>query len=113
MISFGPQEVRQVARQCPALPLGFLVSAAHVAWYGVPSVLQATADLGAGFVAPQHAAVTPALLAAAHDAGLPVSVWTVDDPAAMRALVAAGVDAITSNRPDIALLECRSSATTI
>jgi glycerophosphoryl diester phosphodiesterase len=111
VISFGPEEVRQVAQRRPDLPLGFLVSAAHVARHGVPSLVQATADLGAGFVAPHHGAATPALLEAAHGAGLPVSAWTVDDPATMRALVAAGVDAITSNRPDIALLECRASAT--
>jgi glycerophosphoryl diester phosphodiesterase len=37
---------------------------------------------------------------------MPVSVWTVDDPNEMVALSAAGVDALTSNRPDVALLEC-------
>lgn len=34
-----------------------------------------------------------------HEAGLRLYVWTVDDPAVARALVDAGVDGITTNRP--------------
>jgi glycerophosphoryl diester phosphodiesterase len=34
-----------------------------------------------------------------HDAGLKCQVWTVDDAARARALAAAGVDGITTNRP--------------
>ena len=41
---------------------------------------------------------TPAAIRAIHDAGLFMSVWTVDDAEAARKLIAAGVDAITSNR---------------
>ncbi len=39
-------------------------------------------------------------IAAAHDAGVKVSVWTVDDPAEIRQLAANGVDAIITNEPD-------------
>lgn len=35
-------------------------------------------------------------------AGYQVSVWTVDDPARMRSLVAAGASGIITNRPDLA-----------
>jgi glycerophosphoryl diester phosphodiesterase len=35
---------------------------------------------------------------AAHDAGLELHVWTVDDPAKAEALIAAGVDSVTTNR---------------
>jgi glycerophosphoryl diester phosphodiesterase len=39
-----------------------------------------------------------------HQAGLPVLTWTVDDLPTMRALRRAGVDGITSNRPDLLAL---------
>ncbi|MDR0530483.1 MAG: glycerophosphodiester phosphodiesterase [Oscillospiraceae bacterium] len=41
------------------------------------------------------------LVAAAHKAGLPVSVWTVDKPRAMRRMLALSVDNITTRRPDV------------
>lgn len=52
---------------------------------------------------PHHAGVTPRLVALAHDAGLQVHTWTVDDPDRMRWLVEeCGVDAVITNVPDIA-----------
>jgi glycerophosphoryl diester phosphodiesterase len=39
---------------------------------------------------------------AAHDAGLLVNVWTVDDPGEVVMLAAAGVDGIITNVPDVA-----------
>ena len=38
---------------------------------------------------------------AARTCGLSFGVWTVNDPSAMRALIAAGADAICTDRPDI------------
>jgi glycerophosphoryl diester phosphodiesterase len=38
----------------------------------------------------------------AHRAGLPVKVWTVNDEADMRRLIGWGVDAIITDRPDVA-----------
>jgi glycerophosphoryl diester phosphodiesterase len=107
VITFDPELVRLVAHRRPDLPLGFLLRARDVKRHGTAAALQATTSLGAGFVAPDAGAVTPPFLAEAHAAGVPVSVWTVDDRRAMRALTVAGVDAITTNRPDVALLECR------
>ena len=37
----------------------------------------------------------------AHDRGLAVHFWTVDDPERMRALIAAGADGVMTNRPDV------------
>lgn len=47
--------------------------------------------------------LTPSLLRAAHRHGVEVHVWTVNDEAAMRRLVAAGVDGIVSDRADVAI----------
>ena len=45
--------------------------------------------------------VTPRFLAEARRRNIPVHVWTVDDPEAMRRLLAMGVDAIQTDRPDV------------
>ena len=47
--------------------------------------------------------VSPAFVRHAHEAGLEVQVWTVDDDADMRRLLEWGVDALISNRPDRAV----------
>ena len=41
---------------------------------------------------------------AAHDAGLAVNTWTVDDPDRIRELADLGVDGIVTNVPDVALV---------
>jgi len=51
--------------------------------------------------------LTPERVAAFHAAGKTCAVWTVDDPAAMRRCVECGVDAIISNKPDLALATLR------
>ena len=57
-----------------------------------------------GFQLPEWSgrlhAVTPRLVRAAHAANLPVFVWTVNDPRAMRRLLEWGVDGIMTDRPD-------------
>jgi glycerophosphoryl diester phosphodiesterase len=47
--------------------------------------------------------VSPLFVRHAHNAGLQVKVWTVDDAHDMRRLLSWGVDAIISDRPDVAV----------
>ena len=47
--------------------------------------------------------VSKRFIAHAHRAGLPVRVWTIDDPAEMEQLLGWGADSIISDRPDIAV----------
>jgi len=44
---------------------------------------------------------TPSFLRFVHGRGLPVQVWTINDPAVMRELIDLGVDGITTDRPDL------------
>jgi glycerophosphoryl diester phosphodiesterase len=46
--------------------------------------------------------VSPRFVALAHQAGIAVQVWTVDEPADIRRLLEWGVDGIISDRPDVA-----------
>jgi glycerophosphoryl diester phosphodiesterase len=47
--------------------------------------------------------VSPRFIRHAHGAGLTVEVWTVDDPGDMARLLGWGVDALITNRPDVAV----------
>ncbi|MFN8051924.1 MAG: glycerophosphodiester phosphodiesterase [Acidimicrobiales bacterium] len=53
-------------------------------------------------VNPWDPCVTEASVARAHDAGIEVNVWTVDDPDRIRQLADWGVDAVITNRPAVA-----------
>lgn len=47
--------------------------------------------------------VSPRFIRHAHQAGLEVQVWTIDDESDMRRLLGWGADALISNRPDLAV----------
>ncbi len=60
-----------------------------------------------GYQVPETAGtirvVSPTFIRHAHDAALEVQVWTVDEAADMKRLLAWGADALISNRPDLAV----------
>lgn len=74
-----------------------------LASYDQLAALDVAAHHGHDALQPRHEAVTPELVAAVHDRGLAVHVWTVDDPGRIRELAGYGVDAIITNLPDVAL----------
>jgi len=104
--SFWLESIDHVRRLAPRLPTGFL------AFAGDPSELvDVAADRG-------HAAIHPGahMLSArsvadfvdvAHRAGVQVNVWTVNEPVDIARMVDAGVDAVISDVPDVALAVCR------
>jgi glycerophosphoryl diester phosphodiesterase len=83
--------------------------AVYRSWTGLPM------RTGVGyreFQVPERSGMTPIVtrrfLSQARRAGLAVKVWTVNDPADMRRLVEWGVDALITDRPDLAVPIVRS-----
>jgi glycerophosphoryl diester phosphodiesterase len=66
----------------------------------VRRLIDAALELGATGFSPERTLVTPRLVHDAHERGLPVTVWTVNDPAEMAGFIELGVDAIVSDYPD-------------
>lgn len=58
-------------------------------------------------VNPHYSKATPEYIAAAHEHGMEINPYTVDDPTMMRTLIDRGVDGIISNRPDVLHNEIR------
>jgi glycerophosphoryl diester phosphodiesterase len=76
------------------------------AWLTVPNYDQLRAidtavEHGHAALHPHFSVVTEELVKAAHDAGLALNTWTVDDPDDMKRLADIGVDTIVTN--DVAL----------
>lgn len=91
--SFHPAAVREVGRLAPGARR-FLVTGE---WND--RVLAGVEETGAGGVCLHDPLATPELLAGLAVRGLPVVVWTVDEPARLRALLDAGVAAVITNHP--------------
>ena len=70
---------------------------------GMQAVVDEAKGAGVAFLGLQQALVTPDTLARTRAAGLKVGAWTVNDAAAIRQVVGAGVDVVISDRPDLAL----------
>lgn len=81
----------------PAIRLGTLALRRALA-ARVPAMIERA---GAHALMLQHAVVSPATVARAHARGVAVWAWTVDDPAELARLDAAGADAVISNDPRI------------
>ena len=69
------------------------------------SVPRLVKSAGGGIWSPAFQDVTAENLAEAHALGLRVVVWTVNEPADIRRMLAMGVDGIISDRPDVVLRE--------
>ena len=82
----------------PAIPTAWLTPGR----YDQHDALETVIGHGHAGLHPHHEGVTPGLVGRAHEAGLLVNTWTVDEPALIREMAGAGVDGIITNRPDVA-----------
>ena len=96
--SFNLHAIDHVRGIDPDIPTAWLVSPP----IDLAEVLGRLERHGHRVVHPQDVAVTEALVTAAHERGVVVNPWTVDDPARMVALAAMGIDGVCTNVPDIA-----------
>lgn len=94
--SFDPGCLDAV-RRSSTVPTGQL--AFHIG--DIPTLLQRASAAGHTAINPWDPFVDAAFVTMAHDAGLRVFPWTVDDPERMQALVDLGVDGIITNVPDV------------
>lgn len=103
--SFDLATVDRVRALDPGVPTALLTFVHPV---GADAIVLAS-ERGHGAIHPHHATVDVAFVALAHDVGLEVNVWTVDDPDRLRELAAAGVDGIVTNVPARAREALRAS----
>jgi glycerophosphoryl diester phosphodiesterase len=94
--SFTPRTLAALRDAAPDLPRGLLVDDDR------PEAIDLADELGVVTVNPSTEAVRaePALVRRLHESGRRVMVWTENDPAGWADLVAAGVDAIITDRPE-------------
>jgi glycerophosphoryl diester phosphodiesterase len=94
VISFDAAILAAVRKLEPTLMTGFLYDAQ------VEHPIEKALEVGARQLAVRGDLVTPGMLTAARKSDLQVVCWTVNHPAHMRMLMAAGVDGIMSDYPD-------------
>ena len=94
--SFSDEVLRELRALCPEARLGVLVDPR-----APEGVFERAEAVGAESINPHFVLADPGLVARAHEKGLAVYVYTVDEPWRMRELFASGVDGIFSNAPDL------------
>jgi glycerophosphoryl diester phosphodiesterase len=118
--AFHLDRLRGVARSAPGVRIGFSypedrleISRRRHLWPVVSAGLSAmrasvphrlprlVRRAGAGAVMLQHRLVTEAAVRRAHAIGVPILAWTVDEPADLARVAAAGVDGVITNDPRI------------
>lgn len=97
--SFGLPTIDRVRALDPEVPTGFLTFIEPMG----PKAIELAAGRGHQAIHPHVATIDEAYVALAHEHGLAVNVWTVDDPDQIRELAAWGVDGIITNVPAVAL----------
>jgi glycerophosphoryl diester phosphodiesterase len=97
--SFSQPTVDAVRSADPRLAVGWLLAPGTDAAGAIPTAL----ERGYQAVHPFVSDVTTPVVEAARQAGLAITVWTVNADEDLRAMVALGVDALITDRPAVAL----------
>jgi glycerophosphoryl diester phosphodiesterase len=112
--SLGTRVLRAARAYEPAIRTGSSREETRLAlyrsWVRWPVKRPAYHEFQVPEIAGSTRVVSPRFVRYAHDVGLLVKVWTVDEEAAIRRLLGWGADAIISDRPDIAVAVVRHSS---
>ena len=105
VMAFEAETVRRVRALVPSIRAALLVGTGRIAREGVPAAeaVRWTREAGATDLGIDYRILDPGVVKAARAAGIVVAAWTVNDEADLRRVIAAGVDVITSDRPDLAM----------
>lgn len=115
--SFDWSSLVEVHSRAPSVPLAAMASSEHLEvgapgaspWLAGVDIDEVGGDIvraartvdGVRVLAAHEGLVGMGLVRRAHEAGLLVVPWTVDDAPVMKHLIALGVDGLTTNRPDV------------
>jgi glycerophosphoryl diester phosphodiesterase len=94
--SFNPETLERARTALPEVPAGWL----YRGGLDPAEAAEIAESCGAAVLAPHvDAPLEPADVAGLHERGLAVLVWTVGEAGRLRALAAAGVDAVCTDEP--------------
>jgi glycerophosphoryl diester phosphodiesterase len=112
--SFGTRVLRAARAREPRIPTGASREETRLAlyrsWVRWPVRRPPYREFQVPELAGSTRVVSPRFVRDAHAAGVAVAVWTVDDQDDMRRLLSWGVDALISDRPDLAVQVARAAA---
>lgn len=97
--SFNLDTVKRIQAVNPDIPVGFVTGFDVMQ---VQMLLEHAVEAKMDAVVPWDSTVDRRFIERAHDAGLVVNAWTVDEPDRMRELIEMGIDGLITNVPDVA-----------
>jgi len=105
IMAFEAETIRRIRTLQPSIRTAFLVGKSRVDRERVPAreAVRWARELGATQLGIDHRILDPGVVAAARAAGIEVGAWTVNEEPDLRTVIAARVDLVTSDRPDLAL----------
>jgi len=103
IFSFHHAIVAEIVELEPLLPAAWLLDGPAEDDAARRAVLRKALSARVTVIGTSEKDFDPQLLRLAHECGLSIFVWTVDDPKRMNELRSEGVDALITNRPALAL----------
>jgi glycerophosphoryl diester phosphodiesterase len=110
--SFSPEALRKMRALAPEIRTAVLYNTEH---HRGRDVVEIVADLGASAFNIKRQRLTRRMHRRCREHGIPVGIYTVNEPRRMRRMVARSVDAIFTDHPDLllAVLEDAPAATPV